>query len=302
MYNTRGYKDSDFDSVCEFLGRIYQTDRKKPYWLPGRWEYATYLVSPLYLSRGKPDWKEYIRIWEDASGRIIAIVNSENPDANAYLHLDKDHRHLEEEMLKWAEEHIAVPDKKSRQTVLVWAIEGDTYRENLLQQRGYNILDGIDYLKWQSLDSDFPGINLPGEFSITSFAEGVNPDSRFQCAAKAFNSEPISRAIYKITESAPSYRANLDICIVNQDKEVVSLCTVWFDKSNRLGYFEPVATHPDYQGKGLGRAVLTEGLQRLRKLGAQMAYVGAYGDENSAFYSGSGFTDSVAHRKWVKYL
>ena len=33
-------------------------------------------------------------------------------------------------------------------------------------------------------------------------------------------------------------------------------CTIWFDQVNGVGLFEPVATHPDFQGRGLGKAVM----------------------------------------------
>ena len=41
-----------------------------------------------------------------------------------------------------------------------------------------------------------------------------------------------------------------------------------------MGLFEPVATHPDFQGKGLGKAVMAEGLRRMKAAGMQQAILG----------------------------
>jgi ribosomal protein S18 acetylase RimI-like enzyme len=39
------------------------------------------------------------------------------------------------------------------------------------------------------------------------------------------------------------------------------------------GQVEPLAIHPDYQRKGLGRAILTEGLRRLHAYGVRKAHI-----------------------------
>jgi mycothiol synthase len=49
---------------------------------------------------------------------------------------------------------------------------------------------------------------------------------------------------------------------------------VWLDPINRVGNFEPVGTHPDFQRRGLGQAVMVEGLRRLQAWGMTKAMVG----------------------------
>jgi len=60
---------------------------------------------------------------------------------------------------------------------------------------------------------------------------------------------------------------------------------------NRVGLFEPVATHPDFQGQGLGKAVMAEGLHRMQAAGMTRAIVGF--DPNNkaalALYTALGF-------------
>lgn len=73
-----------------------------------------------------------------------------------------------------------------------------------------------------------------------------------------------------------------------------SACTIWFDEGNGVGLFEPVATHPDFQGKGLSKAVMAEGMRRMKAAGMKRAIVGF--DPNNAaalaLYTSMGFSDS----------
>lgn len=43
--------------------------------------------------------------------------------------------------------------------------------------------------------------------------------------------------------NAPMYRPDLDIVVEYKDDSLVSSCTIWFDKQNNIGMFEPVGTH-----------------------------------------------------------
>ena len=70
---------------------------------------------------------------------------------------------------------------------------------------------------------------------------------------------------------SPVYRPDLDLVTVAPDGRYASFCILWIDPVNREGYFEPVGTHPDFQDQGLGKAVLTAGLQHLRHLGMTQA-------------------------------
>jgi len=74
-----------------------------------------------------------------------------------------------------------------------------------------------------------------------------------------------------------------------------SACTIWLDPVNGIGLFEPVGTHPDFQRQGLGKAVMAEGLRRMRAAGMRRAIVGF--DPNNkaalALYTSMGFQASA---------
>jgi hypothetical protein len=50
----------------------------------------------------------------------------------------------------------------------------------------------------------------------------------------------------------------------------------------------------------LGKAVIVEGLRRLKRMGATMAYVGSYSRPAHALYASVGFTEYDLSRPWKK--
>jgi ribosomal protein S18 acetylase RimI-like enzyme len=52
------------------------------------------------------------------------------------------------------------------------------------------------------------------------------------------------------------------------NREEMALC------GQKIGFTDPVATHPDFQGKGLARALLLEAQRRLKERGMQAARLG----------------------------
>jgi mycothiol synthase len=100
---------------------------------------------------------------------------------------------------------------------------------------------------------------------------------------------------------APCFRRDLDLVMVAPDGSFAAYIGVPYDDANRRGIFEPVCTHPDHQRKGLARALLLEGLHRLRAIGALDATVDT-GDAvaANAFYTAMGFTEAYRGYAWRK--
>lgn len=302
MINFRRYCPGDYEKIMDFLTRLYLTNKDQQNWLPARWEYAEYLVSPLFQTRNYPDWTQSIGIWETAEGEIVGVANSENPDENVFLQVHPNYRGLTSRMLDWAESALAKVSEDKGRLIAVWVADSDRYLQETLKSRGYQPSESCEYLNVAELDRATGKVDLPEGYSIHSFQEGVDLAKRCECAAKAFSSTGLPLNVYNKLQQAPMYRPELDILTKYLGEEVTSFCTVWYDQRTNVGYFEPVGTHPGHQRKGLGRAVLLEGLQRLQKMRASRAYVGAWEDERRSFYESSGFVMYDALRPWHKKL
>jgi len=103
---------------------------------------------------------------------------------------------------------------------------------------------------------------------------------------------------YRNIQNAPLYRRDLDMVAITPEGAVAAFCTIWFDDVTRTAYFEPVGTAPAYQRRGLGKAVMCEGLRRLKRMGATLAFVGSYSPPAHALYASVGFTEYDLLEPW----
>lgn len=139
----------------------------------------------------------------------------------------------------------------------------------------------------------------------------LNPDSRGELPARSWLSwkvfhpdEPEEKyegwEWYRNVQRVPLYRRDLDNVAVAPDGELAAFCTVWFDDVTRTAVFEPVGTHPNHRKRGLGKAVMTEGLRRAQRLGATLATVSSYDKAAHALYDSMGFTEFDLLEPWIK--
>ena len=83
----------------------------------------------------------------------------------------------------------------------------------------------------------------------------------------------------------PDYQPDLDLVALDATGKGTAMAAFWYDEHKRWGILEPMATHTDYQRRGLGRALVAEGLARLENRGARGLWVG----NDLPFYLALGF-------------
>jgi ribosomal protein S18 acetylase RimI-like enzyme len=88
------------------------------------------------------------------------------------------------------------------------------------------------------------------------------------------------------------YDPTLDLAVEAADGQVAGYALFWFDPVTEVGMLEPMRVEDAYQRRGLARALLTEGLERLAMRGARRLKVG-YGTEAARrLYVGAGFRET----------
>ena len=114
-------------------------------------------------------------------------------------------------------------------------------------------------------------IALPPGFTLRSMADEDEVEARRAVLGLSFGhadpAEWVTPETYRELQRAPDYRKELDLYVAAPDGAFSACCVAWYDPVNRVGTFEPVGTHPAYRRMGLGRAVITEGIDRLAALG-----------------------------------
>lgn len=81
--------------------------------------------------------------------------------------------------------------------------------------------------------------------------------------------------------------------------EIAAFCTIWFDDATRSAVCVLVGTAPEHRRRGLGKAVMGEGLGRLKKMGATRAFANAYDPPADRLY-GSVLGRKALSQPWAK--
>ena len=94
------------------------------------------------------------------------------------------------------------------------------------------------------------------------------------------------------------YDPELDLAVETADGETAGYALFWCDPVTNVGLVEPMRVEDAYQRRGLARALLTAGLERLAERGAIRLKVGYSSDVARALYVGAGFEQTSTDRTY----
>jgi len=286
--------EEDYWRIREFLRQVMLLNgRRELSWHVSRLDYWWWFGNP-HLE--KIPVTENVFTWETKSGQIAAVLNSEDR-GQVFLQVHPDYRshEVEEEMISLAEERLTTSGKDGRRRLWVWADSRDEMRQSILTRRGFHRVDRLEEQETQhrrSLDGPLPDVPLVPGYTIRSLGEGLELLERCYASGLGFHQDDINVARdnrdhpdwYHDIQCAPLYRRDLDIVAVADDGSVASFCTIWFDDVTRTACCEPMATVPAHRRRGLGKAVMIEGLHRLKRMGAKVAFVSGFSQAANALY------------------
>lgn len=296
--------ESDQERIRQFLQNVFLLNGRREYsWPLYRWDYWVWHVNANIYHF---DLSAAVFLWENEAGQLIAVLNPDHP-GEAFLQTHPHYRSadLEVEMMSVAETQYAVAQPDGSQTLTIWCPAGDKLRQDILTRRGYTRQSDLEFQRQR--DSQLPVADVPPAAGYTIRALGGEEElpARSWVSWKAFHpDEPDSRyqgwEWYRNIQRAPFYRRDLDLVAVAPNGEFAGFCTIWYDSETCTASLEPVGTHPDHQRKGVGKALLAEGLRRVHQLGATLVTVDSYSDRAGALYASAGFTRYDLSEPWLK--
>lgn len=280
-----GYTE-DFHKVRNFLKRINKDRMTNHHFMWGRWEWAFALeLDADNLGR--------IGIWED-DGVIVALATYEDKIGNSYICLDPDYNHLKEEILEYIIDNLM--DEGINRVLID---NNDREFGQIARKRGLVPTNWFEENAVIDIDDNL-NYTLPEGYKIISFEDEYDVLKHHACLWYGFNHEGeppvmdedlVSR---KRQVSAPHMDKSLLMMVVAPNGDYVSYCGMWYDPEEDYALVEPVATHPDYRKKGLGKAAVLEGVKRCGLKGAKVAYVGS----KQQFYYNIGFNPVSTGTMW----
>jgi ribosomal protein S18 acetylase RimI-like enzyme len=242
------------------------------------------------------------RVWPRTDGSLAAFARLDPPDlGDAVVDPAADSSMLDE-ALAWLEDSYR---ERGSGAITVVVVDGDTRRVEALGRRGYTPGDGGNTRLWQRLDSETGASPLPPGFLLGHVETTDDMRRRAFVETSSFDYEGVTAESWRLlTQRLPHYRPELDLIAATPDGTGASACTVWYDETTLCGEFEAVGTSKPYQRRGLGRAVILEGLRRLRRLGAAQAVVQTQITNTAAIalYQSCGFEVVGEDRAWTRSL
>jgi ribosomal protein S18 acetylase RimI-like enzyme len=251
-----------------------------------------------YTDTPEEVWRPNIALWtEDDCLAGWALLS---PDEHAFDVFTAQHLRgssLEQDMLTWALDHMPELDYIQNN----WVAEQDEVRKGWLDANGFEAIEHSMIHFRRSLSGPLSGPPLPEGFSIRASRGEEDARLRATCSYAAFeNSKPFEEYWPRTLRfmQSPVYVPEHELFIVAPGGEIASYCIIWTDDTTKVGHFEPVGTHPDFQRKGLGKSLLFEGFRRLRAAGMNEADLCTNYDNSPAI----GLYESVGFRKAERLL
>lgn len=184
------------------------------------------------------------------------------------------------------------------------ALESDRPRVAFLEAHGFTASAHFGTHLRRRLDAPIPRSRLPAGFRLrqvtpADFAERVATQRDAFWPGSSFTLER-----YLAVRATAPYDPELDLVLETPDGTFAGACIAWPDATSGVGHFEPVGTRRDWRGRGFARALLWEGMRRLRARGMHAAGIGTAGFNApaNAAYRSAGFEQVDVSRTFVKTL
>lgn len=206
-------------------------------------------------------------------------------------------------MSEWAEEIEHPQELPSTERCLTTpAGESDHARTRRLSASGYMPTAHFAALYRWDLRQPVPDAPAVPTGRIRHVAPG-DLQARIDVHRAAWLKSSFSAAAYEAIRSLPVYDPTLDL-VLDTGEGFAAYCLCWADRPSGVGIFEPVGTHPAWRGRGAGRAVIVEGLRRLKALGMHTARVetAGFNEPAQALYESCGFEREDTARTWMKVV
>lgn len=244
--------------------------------------------------------------WETPAGHIAAVLHPIGRD-EIRLHIHPGFRtpELEAEIFAYAEEHYSGQTEDGGRVLVVPVFSDDVLRQEALTRCGFSRQPGWGHHWWRDLDAPLPGALVPDGYTIRAMGPLDEHPARSWASWRAFHADEPDEAYdgdcswYRNIQATPLYRRDLDIVAATPRGEIAAFCTISYDDATRSAVTVLVGTAAEHWRRGLGKAVMLEGLRRLTRLGCTRVFATATEAPADALYRSVMQTMKVTDT-WVK--
>jgi len=294
----RNYRDeNDFWRIRQFLREVFVLNNRLEHsWHIARWEYLRWhMIENCHVCGSL---EEVTSIWETPDGQIAAVVNPIEPD-EAFIHIHPAFRtpDLEAEVITHAERTFRTTYPDGHRRLYVPVDEDDHFRKEVLRKLGYEGKGNPGWEHYHDLDGALPDPQVTPGYTVRSMGDINEHPARSWASWQSFHSnEPEGNydgdwSWFANVQRCPLYRRDLDVVAATDDGQIASFCTILYDDVTRSAVTKLVGTAAPHWRRGLGKAVIFEGMRRLQRLGCTRVFAKADDEIADLFYS-----STMAHR------
>jgi ribosomal protein S18 acetylase RimI-like enzyme len=160
----------------------------------------------------------------------------------------------------------------------------DPARAALLSAHGFQPSGQRSLRLVRDLSEALPAANLPEGFKFRSLYGVEEAPAAVNLHRVAFGTTYLTVEDRLVWMRDPDYDPGLDLVVEAPDGHLAGYvyCIIHPNETSangrQEGMTDPLAVHPDYQGRGLARSLLLEGMRRLKERGAGLAVLGTNGE------------------------
>ena len=293
--------EADALLVGQFLSDSYALAGGEFNWEPRRWEGMFWTVDAQQLA--DPAWGAGVHVWLTEDGSFVAAAIPDGPGDLA-LQVDPRHRWLEDDVLDWAELHLARADEDGARVLDTWAFDWDTERRDRLVARGYTPVAGWS---WQHRRRRTSRAVEPRPLAVghvlRSVDESLEDARRWVDATNAVFGHSTPVESYCSFLRSPSFDPHLHLVVEAPDGSVAAFAGFTIDTANRVATLEPVGTRDGHRRLGLAQAAISEGLRRVAGRGVEVVHVANWGTADAGHLYGSlGFEHDATQMAWRRVV
>ncbi|MBQ7460211.1 MAG: GNAT family N-acetyltransferase [Oscillospiraceae bacterium] len=276
----RGFRDGDYDLVCDFLIELNKRDKSHINWNWARFEWM--FEHPEF----DKSLKSSIGLWL-RGGKIVGAAIYDMYFGEAFCGALPEYPELYTEALDYAYDKL-----RDGSGLGVAVCDGCEWETSAAKKRGFFPYEQAETMLCIDL-SERLCASLPAGYGIAELDPAENAYEFQWLLWRGFDhgedrAEFEREGLVDVPQNRRHFNRYLSLAAVSPEGEYAAYACLWYSEKTDYAYVEPVCTVPAFRGRGLAGAILSEALNRASSLGAKKAYV----ISDMEFYRKLGFRSS----------
>lgn len=246
--------------------------------------------------RGR-DIEQHVYLYEDEQSRLVALILLQSVRFGGYdllIHPAYRNPALEGQLIQWSEQtqRQRIEAAESKVTAIATdVLDQDVGRREALLAAGYTAeAEPSMMVTMRSLLEPLPEKKLAEGFTVRRVRGEEEADALGKVHSSAFGSKWPPGEYLQVMRT-PGFHTENELVVVAPDGRLAAFLIYWSDPVSQCGLFEPVGCRPEFQRRGLTKALMVEGMEQMIAEGMTKAMVVHAADSPAAaaLYRSAGF-------------